>query len=354
MATARQHQELDLLTQDQALERLTLPNGLRADTLNVGRRPRIQKDGDEYVLRLNPRSEIPIRTTEARDDLLHVVGIPKALATSTPEKLLVPVVEHQLGGMDRLVVVSDEENGLRTVRQGKDLMPTLEPARTLEAIQEQFPEVLYQQAAVDPQTFQADVLAITHDQVQRLEEYLQPGQHSSLPRGGDPFRAGVHVRFSPLGTTDPLIQPYMVRLVCTNGAVHQEYMARWGRGYGEGDELYQWFREGLEHAAGSLNPIMNRYAGMVGEELPQDGEQRMLAVEGMIRAARLPRTMSTAVRDMAIANPPRTLYDVWNMLTRVATHHTSNFGEQLRRMTTAGTLVEPEQHHRFCPTCGRN
>jgi hypothetical protein len=91
----------------------------------------------------------------------------------------------------------------------------------------------------------------------------------------------------------------------------------------------------------------------VREEIGE-GEERVLALEGMIRAARLPRHMADPMRDAAIAHPPRNMYDLYNLLTYVSTHHARNFGEQVQAMQRAGEQAEPGHHARYCPTCRRN
>lgn len=352
MTNATAEKNLVLMSQDEVMERLVLPQGLKATPIQVGARPRIVKDGDGYNVQFSRGSPgFSLLTAEGKDALFDFTGIPKGLAKSTPEKLMLPVLEHQLAALDRVVAISDDENGLLRLQRQTDMRPVLAPAQVLEQVYQQFPEVMYQRAERSD-NYAFDVLAITHNQVQRLETLLAPGQHKFLPRGGDPFRAGVHMRFSPLGTVAPMIEPYTVRLVCTNGAISAQFMSAWGKGYGEGDEMWQWFRQGLEDSGRRVSEIMGNFAELVGEEIPP-GEGRMLAVNGAIRDARLPKAQADAVMAMALANPPRTAYDIFNFMTAVATHQSQTFGEQLRRMAVAGRQAQPGQHARFCPTCNR-
>ena len=352
MSSATAEKNLVLMSQDEVMERLVLPQGLKATPIKVGTRPRIIKDGEGYVVQLNRKDYMPLNTVEGRDSLMAFAGIPKGLSSGTPEKLIMPVLEHQLAKLDRVVAISDDANGLLRLQKAEDLAPVLEPAQVLEHLYQQFPEVLYQRAERG-ENYGFDLLAITHNQVNRLEELVQPGQHKFLPRGGDPFRAGVHLRFSPIGTVAPLIEPYVVRLMCTNGMVAAQFLNGWGKGYGDGNELWAWFQEGMAQAGQSIGVIMGQYASLVGEALP-DGEGRMLAIEGAIRETRLTRELADTARGMAIANPPQTHYDLLNILTSVATHHTKTFGEQLRRMGDAGRMADPANHTQYCRTCHRN
>ena len=343
---------IELIDHDAALERLQMPQGLEAKTVTVAKRPRFTYTQNGFVLTLNPRVSLPLLTETVLENVLEVAGIPKGLAKKTPEKLIAPLVEYHLGRLDKVRVISDAR-GLVGLAPTDKTHPIFSPEKTLAALQKQFPGVLHQQALLDDR-FNINLLTITSDQRHKLEEHLAPGTHSSLPDGGDPFMGGAHIRVNALGLEAPLIEPYMVRLVCTNGAIHAEYISgRGDKGYGEGDEIWQWFRDGMTAAAGAITPIMNTYSNMLGHEIPE-GEQRMLAVEGMIRQTRLPRDMAQAVRDSAIANPPKTMYDLFNMLTEVSTHHTKGLENQVKYMRRAGEQATPDQMALYCPTCHRN
>ena len=349
---ARQLMELPLLSGEDMLQALAVPGNLSAQAITLGRKPRIERDGETWAVKLNNDTTLALKDRAALDSLADLVSIPKSLIRTTPERLVIPLVEYHLGQMEKVVAITDDL-GIIQVEHPKDLKPAMKAEDVLAHIAERFPQVLYQRGEANQKDHRVDLLAITHDQPHKLEDFLAQGGHHSLPDGGDPFRAGIHVRFSPLGIVPPMVEPYLVRLICTNGAIHQEFITEWGgRGFGEGDELWQWFRDGMNQAADSIDTVMHQYAHMVGEALPE-GQERLLAVEGMIRAARLPRAMATALRDQAIIDPPRTMYGAWNLLTRVATHHSADLNEQVRRMSTAGNLAQPTQHHQFCPTCRR-
>lgn len=344
--------QLVFLTPDEALAKLTLPNGLKAQQVDVGRRVKLERsDSGGYSLRLNSSESYPILREEAMDSIIDAVKIPKRLAKTSPEKLLYPLVEHHLRQQERLMTVTDD-GGLVRLFQAVDPHPVMTGEQVLETMLKSYPEVKFQHAMISPTDGDANLLAITRDEVQRLETLLQPGTYISLPKEGEAFRGGLHVCFNSLGLAAPKVEPYLVRLVCTNGAVHAQFVSQWGRGYGEGDDLWQWFRQGIEAAHASMDEIFDSYAHMVGEALP-DGAERTMAVEGLIRQARLPKALANALRDRAIGNPPQTMYDLWNHFTAIATHYPADLQEQIGMMTTAGKLAQ-ETHHRFCVSCGRN
>ncbi len=75
----------------------------------------------------------------------------------------------------------------------------------------------------------------------------------------------------------------------------------------------------MDHAARSIDGVLGKYGDMLREEIGE-GEERVLALEGMVRAARLPRHMADPIRDAAVAHLPRNMYDLYNLLTYVSTH----------------------------------
>ena len=215
----------------------------------------------------------------------------------------------------------------------------------------QWPELKFQDAQISKDAYQADILAITHDDERRLADLLSPGQHVFLPDGGDPFRAGVHIGFNQMGMTAPLIEPYLLRLVCRNGAIHAEYLhEEWGRGYGEGDELWQWFQEGLQASDLAVNNVMDKYRDMVGQTI--EDKDRSAAVEGYIRQARLGGDDAQVIRAQAMNEPPRNQYDLFNMATATATHRQNkSLSEMLKQQRRAAGNVGAHAHQGYCPAC---
>lgn len=342
---------LPLMTRDQVLERLTMPQGLRAQQVTTDARgPKLEVKGENLTLRLSRKHQFPV-TPEALPSILDMAGIPAGLAKRTPTNLLAPLIEYHLGSQDKMLAVWSD-NGLVRLQDLDKTFPIFEAEETLQNIATQFPEAKYQKAAMrDDLSY--DLLAITHDNPQILADKLAPGTHEFLPKDGDPFRAGVHLHMSPIGAVSPRIEPYIVRLVCTNGAIHAEYLSAWDKkGYGERDELWHWFRQGMQDSADRVNTIFDTYTEMMRHEIPP-GEPRMLAVEGMIKEAKLGKEAASTLRDKAIAVQPATMYDLYNLLTDVATHYAKDLEDEVKRITRAGQMAKAGPVS-WCPTCHRN
>lgn len=359
-ATKAQAQEF--LSEDEVMARFAIPEGVHAAPVGISARAKVDvtTEGEVQVRFNSDRNQTYILADkDANASLMSFIGIPAEVAKSYPSKLVTPLLTHGLSRKDGAVVVIDEDGKLLSIQDQAKLKPVMSAEQVLTNIRQQWPEVQFQDASImgskGNNAYGSDLLAITHNEERRLETMLQPGLHQFLPDGGDPFRAGVHVHFNPMGVTAPAIEPYLLRLVCRNGAIHAEYISdEWGKGYGEGDELWQWFRDGLVASDTVIGTVMDKYSAMIGESF--DGQDRVRALEGYIGHARLGREDALELRNRAIENPIRNAYDLFNLATAQATHgagkRTLNdlVGRQRRAAFTGGAA----HAHNACPTCHRN
>jgi hypothetical protein len=351
-----QAQNQVFLEVEDILQKLEMPDGIVASPTTVqSRRVKIEPAVDGTInVRLNSNQDetFTIDTPEGYTALAELVGIPQSVVKRYGTKMTAPMVTHGLKDKEGLVVIRDADNRLLDIKDQHHLQPIIRPEQAIEKMMLQWPELRFQDAQVGKGNYQADILAITHDDERKLEDLLAPGLHVFLPDGGDPFRAGVHVGFNSMGITAPVIEPYLLRLVCRNGALHAEYLhEEWGRGYGEGDELWQWFRDGLQASDMAVNNIMDKYAAMVGDAIPEG--DRANAVAGYIRNARLNGDDAQAVQAQAINEPPRNQYDLFNIATNTATHSRRNktLAQMMAQQRKAAANIGEHIHGAYCPTC---
>jgi len=172
---------------------------------------------------------------------------------------------------------------------------------------------------------------------------------------GDLIQAGASVNFSPLGTVNPSVQSYALRLVCTNGATDNtilrqfNYVGGDGEGGGEGDNIWQWFRRSVRDAYNSLDQIVLRYRALVADEIPQG--ERASILEAMLRHARISGETATAVRAMAIENPPLNRYDMMNMITYASSHLLKTGTAVVKAREAVTHYLTEGAHDRQCPLC---
>ena len=167
---------------------------------------------------------------------------------------------------------------------------------------------------------------------------------------GDLVRAGALINFSPVGTINPMVQSYVVRLTCTNGAMSNDVLAEYhygGNGGGEGDNIYQWFRDSVRSVGGALSTIVERYHRMRPEA------QRAQVLEALLRQAKITGEDAQAVRAMAIERPPRNAYEAMNLITWANSHVLTEPRQITRAQQAAARFSDEAQHSRVCPVCRR-
>ena len=170
---------------------------------------------------------------------------------------------------------------------------------------------------------------------------------------GDLIQAGAQVSFSPIGTVDPTVQSYALRLTCTNGATHntvlREFHYGGGGSGGEGDDIWLWFRRSAREAYNSLNRIVARYRLMMDEQIPAD--QRAMMLEAMLREAKISGEEANAIRAMAIESPPETSYDLMNLLSNASSHLLEDPRRVRRAQNAVASYTSETEHARVCPVC---
>lgn len=175
------------------------------------------------------------------------------------------------------------------------------------------------------------------------------GAKEQAVRRGDLMRAGALVSFSPISTIRPTVQAYVLRMICTNGMSTSTVLAEFTGGQGEGDDVWQWFRQSVRAAYQSINPIVERYREMIKERIPAD--QRAGILEELLSKAGIIGKEAEAVRAQAIMDPPRNNYEMLNLITWASSHIIQKPEKIQRALTTASKFTSESEHATVCPLC---
>ncbi|MFH1485748.1 MAG: hypothetical protein ABIH46_06735, partial [Chloroflexota bacterium] len=175
------------------------------------------------------------------------------------------------------------------------------------------------------------------------------GTERQAVRRGDMVRAGAMVTFSPINTVMPAVQSYVVRLVCTNGMTSRTVLANYAGGGGEGDDVWQWFRQSVHAAYQSLAEVVNRYREMSQERIPP--EHRATMLEELIRQASITGKEAEAIRAQAIQAPPHNSYDMMNLITWATSHVVRSPARRQRALDASAAFASQSEHARRCPLC---
>lgn len=326
------------MKRDEVLQALAKVSDIKVKDIHHQPTTRIEVTPDMVVLRPGGGGRTLEMTEEGAKSMATFAGIPTNLIHKISPRTFSTVATELLDRQERYsvltkdgaIVAFDKPRGHRV----------LTPERVLQTIEQTIPVFNYQRVTVvDPANVALEVVAKTEKAVVR----------------GDLVRAGALITFSPVGTISPSVQSYVSRLVCTNGAISRDYLDEYrysGGGGGEGDDIYQWFRQAVRQAVGKLEIIVERWQNMRQEKI--DPRDRATLLEGLIKEARLPDEAANAVRALALQDPPRNSYQMMNLITYASSHLLADPRQVRHAQKTAATYDDPATHIKVCPVCQRN
>ncbi len=276
--------------------------------------------------------------------LASFIKLPAHLLTQLRPETLGQVSTELLGRKNQYALVVKDKAVTGLIKRG--VVHTLNPERVVNIVG----------TAVRGMEFHR--VLILDDFVVSLEIV---GERRQAVNSGDLIRAGANITFSPLGTVNPMVQSYALRLLCTNGITGNTILREFtyghggggggtgGGGGGEGDDIWQWFRESTRAAYQSLDKLVTRYRQMMAEEIsPAD---RSMLLTALLREAKITGKEAEAIRAMALENPPQNSYDMMNLMTAASSHVIENPGRVRRTQLAVASYTSTDEHARVCPVC---
>lgn len=264
--------------------------------------------------------------------LTNFVGLPHKVCQVLSPDLFGKVATELLGRKERYNLLLDGGQVQNFVDyRGVRNLPV---ERVLSAIEQAMPECDYHRVSI-------------LDHYSASLEIVGPRQEAV--RRGDIVQAGALVNFSPINIIKPLVQSYVLRLTCTNGQTSRTVLAEFTGGGGEGDDIWQWFRQSVRAAYQSVGDIVNRYREMIQERIPP--EQRAGILEELLRRAGITGKEAEAVRAQAIQQAPRNAYDMMNLITWASSHIIKSPERIQRALNASATFVSESEHASVCPLC---
>ncbi len=276
---------------------------------------------------------VPLNENGAKT-LANFIGMPQAMGSRLSPDTFGKVATELLGRKERYNLLLD--NGQVTDFAEYRGVRTIQPERLVNTIERAIPKANFHRVLL---------LGDYSAAIEIVGERRQPVVR------GDLIRAGALVTFSPIGMLAPTVQSYVLRLACTNGVTTNDIVREFHFGGGEGDDIWQWFRQSLGASYSSLGNIVNRYQEMRNEHIP--ASQRALMLEAMLKDAHIAGEDADVVRARAIEAPPRNAYEMVNLITWASSHIIREPAKIRRAQITAATFTSQEEHARACPLCHR-
>ena len=319
----------------EVLERMEPILDTQVRTMEHNPRTKVTVTPDMVTLRPGGGQRHLEMTTSGVQSLANFVGLPWNLAAKLRPETFGTVATELLGRKQRYAVMI-KEGAITAVAKPTEFR-SLNPSRVLTAIE-------------------GGIKGIDYHRILILDNFVVSleliGERREPVVAGDLIQAGAQVSFSPIGTVDPIVQSYALRLVCTNGMTSNTVLREFhygGGGGGDGDDIWQWFRRSSREAYNSLHRIVERYRHMMDEAIPPD--QRAMMLEAMLREAKISGEEANAIRAMAIENPPETSYDLMNLLTNATSHLLEDPRRVRRAQNTVASYTSETEHARVCPVC---
>ncbi len=159
--------------------------------------------------------------------------------------------------------------------------------KVLNAIEKAIPEVDYNRALIDRESVHLEVVGLEETPVLK----------------GDMVRAGALIKWSPIGITKPLVQSFVVRRTCTNGATGNTVLREYGFGGGDDDNgnVWEWFKKSVRDAYRSYGKMAEAWRRLVNENVP--AADRPMMLEALIKQTGLSPEVADVVRGRALQEP---------------------------------------------------
>lgn len=319
------------MEKEEVLKQLRPLTGVTVRTIEHQPKTKIVVQPDQVILRPGSGGHLVPLEKDGVKSLANFIGMPQSLGKEISPGLFGQVATEILSRRERYSVLIDKGAIIDFAKPSPAC--NLSTERLINTIERAIPGANYHK--VTTQGYAATIEIV--------------GEKREPVRKGDLIRAGALVNFSPIGTSMPSVQSFVLRLACTNGVTDNQILREYSGGGGEGDDIYQWFRRSLHDAYGSLGGIVNRYREMMQDNIP--AEQRALILEEMLKRAKITGEPADIIRSRAIQEPPRNSYEMMNLFTWASSHLLTEPAQIGRVREVAATFASEETHHTYCPMC---
>jgi hypothetical protein len=166
---------------------------------------------------------------------------------------------------------------------------------------------------------------------------------------GDPLFGGIEIQNSLNAERTIEVAPFVYRQVCANGMIVSENLARFKRSNNENCNL--WTQQATKSAVSQIDSTFCNIKRLTEVGLDSDPTNTTRSL--FQRFGLTTKVQTEIVGEASVMNSgegPKTMYDLWNAITRVATHSpklTMNSSRELRMV--AGAMVHEVS---LCGKCG--
>lgn len=280
--------------------------------------------GNEYKL-----------SKEAFNDALRSVGLPYSYTKKCPDELLVPHLNYFFNCPDigKRRFIFKEDNVIGVSKRSVSLVSTREILENVEEVVGKGNIFGFHRPHVSLDSIRLPV-------VLNMDRDILPNEK---------FFGGIIVQNSVLGTVPLEMSSYLLREVCSNGAVAIDTLMKWSR-KNINYSAIEWAKKSAEDCFAGLEKEFNLIKKLT--EVIIEGDPQPV-VDSIYKEFNIPIGIQKEISNEMIESGAKTMFDVYNAITKVGT-----WGEKAlddpdisRKLQLIGSSVC--KHMEVCGECHR-
>lgn len=335
-------EQLAVMDRNQLVEILKPTEDLSHRDIDLGStatRLTFRVEDDKYILCFG-ENQVPL-THQGLQDVARCVHLPKVFTDMCPAELLVHNLNYLYNitpGKIRVFLREGQGIGCSTSRtQYYSNLDLLEAAES---------------------TIGADHILGYHQVVTNLgysnvavvsDHKIEVGGHSRDEP--DVIHGGIRIQNSILGERKIVIQPYMFRQWCSNGAIFQENMASWSHRDDGKRDIREWVRMSTDLAVKGLEHQFSHIQSLADKEIdnPTQALRSFFEKFGISVTVQQEIIAAASLNMQQRGNNSMTMYDLWSAVTYVGTHNNKSFDARVGLQMAASDLAQSDMD--LCPHC---
>ncbi|MCK4824345.1 hypothetical protein KA005_51815 [bacterium] len=163
----------------------------------------------------------------------------------------------------------------------------------------------------------------------------------------DVFNAGIRISHSIDGQKSTTVSPYLFRQWCSNGATTEHQLGSWKRRSGK-EDIGPWLQRTIIDSKKVFGQSIDTLQKLCGIKIDKNTSE---VLDSVLEQSMVPRQLQKVVRNTLIDDGADSLYDVYNILTKVDTH-SSIFEEHPNAKGILNNVASNLAcHSKLCPVC---
>ena len=160
------------------------------------------------------------------------------------------------------------------------------------------------------------------------------------------YNAGIRIRHSLTGEVATTVSPYLFNQWCTNGATTEHALPGWKR-RNQKEDIGIWLQRSITGASKLFDQEVDKLQELCGIKVEKETSK---ILDSVLEQSLVPRALQKVVRNTLIDDGAESMYDIYNILTKVDTHN--NFDDYPNSRGVLDRVAGHLAHNaKLCPVC---